>query len=145
MAAPSLSQIRVLQMLLVAPTTCGVVVVFSNDSEVQGWLGGFTVAATLHFLVTLPASRVCGGCRCTSLLWMVSLCARVMLLLCCHDWCVCCRFVLEDYAMEMVIPWWCDESLWVQRLLVWTVKTASVVVVCVNGGGLLWCFYCMWR
>ena len=36
--------------------------------------------------------------------------------------------------MEMVIPWWCNESLLVQRLLVWTVKTAGAAVVCVNGG-----------
>ncbi|QCE04240.1 hypothetical protein DEO72_LG8g2274 [Vigna unguiculata] len=36
--------------------------------------------------------------------------------------------------MEMVILWCCNESLWVQRLLVWTVKTIGVAIVCINGG-----------
>ena len=83
MAAPSLSQIKVSHMLVVDPTSCGAMVVFSSDNEVQGWLGGFTVAVALRFPTTLLTSCVCGGCRCMSLLWMASLCARIKLLRCC--------------------------------------------------------------
>ena len=47
------------------------------------------------------------------------------------------RFALIWCAMEVVIPWWCNESLRVQRLLVWTVKTV-VVNALVARGDLHW-------